>query len=371
MGSTLDTSITTQVNEDDLHKISSKDSIITKKYTQTPTSTTLLDKEIDYFSYFFSKTEQNQALNDYFLIEDLLFLIKSNNLKLKDYETYTTISLFGIIKSENGNEVSVFLKEEFTKSLISNKSFLEADFERGIKETFQELDKFLITDKGNDMLKAIKSRRVENENENLLDNKEEHDSKLENILNLLLLKNDFSEIIEYPISYFSSSTLSFILVVINDKDYVYYIVNLGTDSIFQITKDKVKPINRVHNIENPNEKMRILKANGEVTLSRLSSTRAFGKFEYKSKDYLSIEKQIVIVVPEIVKVKERKENNENEECYLIGSHSFTCLVENEIQKKYFNFWNLSQNEGVFHMIDDVQKRNFDGSSFCFIVLKKK
>lgn len=366
MGSTLDTSLNTDISR-------SKESIHIKKYShdsksvsnQTKINTS--DTQIDYFSYSFSKTTQNHTSNNVILIDDLLFLIKNNNLNLKDYDTYTTLSLFGLIKSENGNEVSVFLKDEFSKSLISNKNFLEADFEKGIKETFLKLDKFLISNIGNDMLKASKI-----ENSELFDKEECHinDLKLEKISDLLFLKNDFSEN-EYPVSYYTSSTISFILVVINQKEHVYYIVNLGTDSIFHIQKDKVKPMNRVHNIENPNEKMRILKANGEETLSRLSSTRAFGKFEYKAKEHLSIEKQVVIVVPEIVKVKESKESKENEECYLIGSNMFTCLVDNEIQNKYFNFNTLSQSEGVIQMVDDVQKRNLDRNSFCFIVLKKK
>ena len=137
---------------------------------------------------------------------------------------------------------------------------------------------------------------------------------------------------------FSGSTACVVLTVASsNKDLKLYIANIGdsravaysnSNEEFQFTID--------HKPTNIEEQSRVYKAGGEIKKNKVNNyldfTRSFGDFEYKANSLLPIESQVIIVIPDILKIDTTSDIN----YVIIGSSG---LFKFSTNKEIFLFIN--------------------------------
>ena len=58
------------------------------------------------------------------------------------------ISLFGVFDGHGGKDVSLLVKEIFTDRLVKNSAFKQKNYDTALKETFREMDEYMLSEEG-------------------------------------------------------------------------------------------------------------------------------------------------------------------------------------------------------------------------------
>lgn len=102
------------------------------------------------------------------------------------------------------------------------------------------------------------------------------------------------------------------------KEGVIYVANAGDSRCCIGNNGQLVKLSKDHKPDDPLEKQRICDANGFVSLGRVNAnlnlSRALGDLEYKKNKELSVEKQLIICVPDI----KSRNLDPNDEFIIIG-----------------------------------------------------
>lgn len=172
-------------------------------------------------------------------------------------------SLFAVFDGHGGAEVAKFCSKYFIPTLLKNENYQKGNFAKSLEETFLDLDRMLLNDSDNSILKEFKVNA------------------------------------EGAIS-FAGCTANVALVT--DKEI--YVANAGDSRCIIYRKNgTVDHLSIDHKPDNEGEKKRIIEAGGHVNDGRvndnLNLSRAIGDLEYKRNQDLPLERQIITSFPDV------------------------------------------------------------------------
>lgn len=58
------------------------------------------------------------------------------------------IALFGVFDGHGGKDVSLLVKEIFTDRLLKNSAYKQKNYDTALKETFYEMDQYMLSEEG-------------------------------------------------------------------------------------------------------------------------------------------------------------------------------------------------------------------------------
>lgn len=203
--------------------------------------------------------------------------------------------VFGVFDGHGGREIAQFVKEHFTKELLSNYHLKKGKIKTALKETFVVLDR---------LLSDLKSRdEIAEYARNNLKAMEENDKKyIKNPTKLDKISKYFQPKPEDELSFLVGCTCC--VCVIDNKDKKMYFANAGDSRVMLCKKGKAIQKSFDHKPDLPAEKNRILYAGGQVIEGRINGeinlSRGIGDLEFKYNSNLPMHRQMMISEPEII-----------------------------------------------------------------------
>ena len=204
--------------------------------------------------------------------------------------------IFGVFDGHGGKEVSQFVKNHFTKELISNSNFKSGNIKLGLQETFLKMDNLMREENGKIELKELskKSKEEDDAQEKKLGSK---NSQADMISKLISTQKSEDEIA-------NMTGCTACVCVIDEKNKKLYFANAGDSREVLCKKGIAYPMSVDHKPDLQIEKNRIYKADGWITDGRvkgnLNLSRGLGDLEYKNNNNLSQEEQMITANPDIV-----------------------------------------------------------------------
>ncbi|CAD8068280.1 unnamed protein product [Paramecium sonneborni] len=201
--------------------------------------------------------------------------------------------LFGILDGHGGFEVSSVVSKYLPRFLESNIKFRNKQYEESLKESFIDIDKWLITSEGlNALVEERFQMSVDDVIKNIKNQKKNFNKQFFDISELAkLTPKKIVELIGTSIIDESGTTANIILIT---KDSIYC-ANIGDSRSVGIQKGKAVIMSFDHKPTHAIERSRICQAGGFVADGRvcgaLSLSRAFGDYQYKD--------DMVIAIPDI------------------------------------------------------------------------
>ena len=169
------------------------------------------------------------------------------------------IHLFGVFDGHGGKEVAQYVKKNFTKEFIANKSFKSGNIKKALCENFLRMDELLVTNQGKAdlVIEAKKSKEEDERIDKLMGNNKQQDiySQFVNVKQ----KED------NEIAYFTGCTATVCLI---DETNMYF-ANAGDSRSVLSKKGVAYPMSIDHKPELDSEKNRIYKADGWVSEGRV------------------------------------------------------------------------------------------------------
>ena len=173
-----------------------------------------------------------------------------------------------------GREVALYVKDVYIKELAKLQSFKAKDYKTALEESFIKIDELLKSPQG---LKDIKKYSAKDESQSAMFGRPETDN----------------------IALYTGCTACVILIT----DSEIYCANAGDSRCVLSNDGKAVEMSIDHKPELSTERARIEKAGGFVEENRvkgvLNLSRSMGDLEYKQDKNLSVELQMITVVPEI------------------------------------------------------------------------
>ena len=280
-------------------------------------------------------------------------ILKETNLNSQDKNTL----LFGLFDGHNGPEVSKYLSLHFSQFLTENINFLNANYEKSLKETFINIDDSLRSSEAQLELSKYNIKKEE-----------------ENIINKNEIFYDFLELFEprnlegVNVSEFCGS--SGIVILITDKKV--FIANIGNSKCIpindknEIMKDK---INREHILNDEYEINRLkekfgfnindnLNVNNDIKKDKIKdnffsnfpliTTRGFGDMQYKESKIINLGYQYISNEPDIIEIP-----IDDLKYLIIGNYGCFNNNDNEISlEKYFLDKYMNNKEQKLSLIID-------------------
>jgi serine/threonine protein phosphatase PrpC len=164
-------------------------------------------------------------------------------------------ALFGVFDGHGGPEVAKFVKNHFTKNLVSCPAYKRKDYKAALENTFLKMDRLLLTEKGKQELRTYMDT-------------EAMDS---------LGYGDYLKQVESQ----AGCTATVVLITANE----IYCANAGDSRTVMCERGVAVELSKDHKPDLPEERNRIMKAGGEVSEGRvngmLALSRAIGDFDYK------------------------------------------------------------------------------------------
>lgn len=246
----------------------------------TYNSKLLQRKKIPKDSFEFLDLRQiNSAQNKHFSFINNFY--KSTNIVKLDNEKYTPKFIknqpFSIPNKSLGKKYSILVKEPYD-------SHMSLEFDPGN-------EKFIL----NHQASKLGVRYFQVLDRNLYDN-------IYNFAGLIVEKSNQVDI-RQSYAYNIGSTANIAII----KNGYLYIANAGDSLAISYKNGKAEKLNSEHNLDIPEERVRILKSGTAILHNRiegrLNLTRALGDFYFKSKKGLYLHQQPVVVLPEINKYK--------------------------------------------------------------------
>ncbi|EGR33249.1 protein phosphatase 2c, putative [Ichthyophthirius multifiliis] len=183
------------------------------------------------------------------------------------------VQLYGVLDGHGGFEVSKFVEVNFAKYLLKSSSFQIKDYENALKETFLKMDELLESNEGQKQLIEILEQKDKNK------------------------KNS------------NAGCTANIVLIANQN---LYVANAGDARALLYSNGQPVRMSEDHKPENQQELERILQAGGNVYDGRvngnLNLSRAIGDLQYKNNKNLTVDKQLIIAVPDIKVKKIEKED---------------------------------------------------------------
>ena len=204
--------------------------------------------------------------------------------------------IFGVFDGHGGKEVSQFVKNHFTKELISNSNFKSGNIKLGLQETFLKMDNLMREENGKIELKELskKSKEEDDAQEKKLGSK---NSQADMISKLISTQKSEDEIA-------NMTGCTACVCVIDEKNKKLYFANAGDSREVLCKKGIAYPMSVDHKPDLQIEKNRIYKADGWITDGRvkgnLNLSRGLGDLEYKNNNNLPQEEQMITANPDIV-----------------------------------------------------------------------
>uniref|UniRef100_S4REA3 PPM-type phosphatase domain-containing protein n=1 Tax=Petromyzon marinus TaxID=7757 RepID=S4REA3_PETMA len=192
------------------------------------------------------------------------------------------VSFFGVYDGHGGNEVADFVRDHLVDELKKLPSFQGSNYEQALKDIYIHLDEMLLTPYGK--------------------------SKKNNDSGSSLFGRGGSEEIAM------GTGCTAVSAIITPTDI--YVGNSGDSRVVLAVKYHGIEMSEDHKPDNRLEKQRIERAGGFVEDNRvkgvLNLSRSIGDLEYKLNKSLSVDDQMITVVPEV-----RREKITNETAFLI------------------------------------------------------
>ncbi|KRX07327.1 Protein phosphatase 2C (PP2C)-like domain [Pseudocohnilembus persalinus] len=218
-----------------------------------------------------------------------------------NFDSKKECSLFGIFDGHGGQQAALIAKKYFVNYLIKNKNFQKGNMEVALKETFIELDKFILSQEGKiEMFKLT------------------HCKKNKKFAFIFLYQNNLNKL-KIENQPFEQSDLQKIQagctanVVLIQKDIIY-VANCGDSRTVLCQNGYGYELSEDHKPELPRERERIEKIGGIIEDGRINKSlnlsRSLGDPQLKNNPNYSLEEQLVIPVPDISKKKIKKEEDE-------------------------------------------------------------
>ena len=204
--------------------------------------------------------------------------------------------IFGVFDGHGGKEVSQFVKNHFTKELISNSNFKSGNIKLALQETFLKMDNLMREENGKIELKELskKSKEEDDAQEKKLGSK---NSQADMISKLISTQKSEDEIA-------NMTGCTACVCVIDEKNKKLYFANAGDSREVLCKKGIAYPMSVDHKPDLQIEKNRIYKADGWITDGRvkgnLNLSRGLGDLEYKNNNKLPQEEQMITANPDIV-----------------------------------------------------------------------
>lgn len=180
------------------------------------------------------------------------------------------VSLFGVFDGHGGKEVAKYCAAHFAEALEKNESFKAGDYKKALEQTFLKMDELIQTAEGQESLKMLKEEP------------------------------------EMTVT-FAGCTANVCILTKNEV----YCANAGDSRAYLHFEDgSTAPLSTDHKPDVATEKERIQGAGGYVRDGRvndnLNLTRAIGDFEYKKRNDLPPERQIISAFPDVTLTKFEK-----------------------------------------------------------------
>lgn len=310
-------------------------------------------EEIGIFGVF--DGHNGSEVSDYLKENFKSYLLNSQHFHSKDYENALLDTFIELDKSLMSQEVVYQLNNKHNKPYdfdikndISQEKKLEEDKEIGETDGLSESNINFVNKMAQNKseIGGISQFKEMYNNENnipLIDINED-------LENLNLTKEEVEEINSFknllfprnviencPIAMFSGSTACLMLTVASNKNLKLYIAHIGDSKAFAYSNSNEEIHLTVdHKPTNIEEQSRVYKAGGEIKKNRVNNTldftRSFGDFEYKANALLPIENQVIIVIPDILKIETTSDIN----YFIIGSSGFFKYTTN---KEIYGFIN--------------------------------
>jgi protein phosphatase 1G len=208
-----------------------------------------------------------------------------------DLGTTNSIHLFGVFDGHGGREVAEFVKQHFTKELISNKYFTE-NLEKSLSETFLKMDILLSSKEGKEELRNQVIRNKDDEEQRFGHEKNRQVELFKGLFDPRYLE-------DCEIAFFTGCTACVVAIT----PVSVYFANAGDSRAIICSNGKAVEITNDHKPELETEKERIYKADGWISEGRvkgnLNLTRSIGDLEYKQNKKLTAEQQMITACPEI------------------------------------------------------------------------
>jgi protein phosphatase 1G len=204
--------------------------------------------------------------------------------------------IFGVFDGHGGKEVSQFVKNHFTKELISNSNFKSGNIKVALQETFLKMDNLMREENGKIELKDLskKSKEEDDAQEKKLGSK---NSQADMISKLISTQKSEDEIA-------NMTGCTACVCVIDEINKKLYFANAGDSREVLCKKGIAYPMSVDHKPDLQIEKNRIYKADGWITDGRvkgnLNLSRGLGDLEYKNNNKLPQEEQMITANPDIV-----------------------------------------------------------------------
>ena len=230
--------------------------------------------------------------------------------------------IFGVFDGHGGKEVSQFVKNHFTKELISNSNFKSGNIKVALQETFLKMDNLMREENGKIELKELskKSKEEDDAQEKKLGSK---NSQADMISKLISTQKSEDEIA-------NMTGCTACVCVIDEKNKKLYFANAGDSREVLCKKGIAYPMSVDHKPDLQIEKNRIYKADGWITDGRvkgnLNLSRGLGDLEYKNNNKLPQEEQMITANPDIV----CEDLNDDCDFIIIGCDGiWDCLTNQE------------------------------------------
>ena len=230
--------------------------------------------------------------------------------------------IFGVFDGHGGKEVSQFVKNHFTKELISNSNFKSGNIKLALQETFLKMDNLMREENGKIELKELskKSKEEDDAQEKKLGSK---NSQADMISKLISTQKSEDEIA-------NMTGCTACVCVIDELNKKLYFANAGDSREVLCKKGISYPMSMDHKPDLQIEKNRIYKADGWITDGRvkgnLNLSRGLGDLEYKNNNNLPQEEQMITANPDIV----CEDLNDDCDFIIIGCDGiWDCLTNQE------------------------------------------
>lgn len=232
------------------------------------------------------------------------------------------INIFGVFDGHGGKEVAQFVKANFSKEFIANKSYQAGNIKNALQENFFRMDTMLQEPSGKTELKRLAKKTKEEDEKQTAGDKNKQ---------MELFKQMFDRRAQEDcdVALLTGCTAS--VCVLDEENKKFWFANAG-DSRSVICKNGVAyPMSIDHKPDLEIEKNRIYKADGYVSEGRvkgnLNLSRSLGDMEYKKDTKLPPEDQIITANPDIV-----CENLTSDVDYIILACDgiWDCLTNQEI-----------------------------------------
>ena len=230
--------------------------------------------------------------------------------------------IFGVFDGHGGKEVSQFVKNHFTKELISNSNFKSGNIKLALQETFLKMDNLMREENGKIELKELskKSKEEDDAQEKKLGSK---NSQADMISKLISTQKSEDEIA-------NMTGCTACVCVIDELNKKLYFANAGDSREVLCKKGIAYPMSVDHKPDLQIEKNRIYKADGWITDGRvkgnLNLSRGLGDLEYKNNNNLPQEEQMITANPDIV----CEDLNDDCDFIIIGCDGiWDCLTNQE------------------------------------------